>query len=300
MGEVNHLPTFDSHNEDRLIGFAYDWVFDDDEERVYGHVQTFKDIQEISALREDLQDQFPVSIRFFDKSKSDDLYQDIERVLHLAMSVDKTEQDRCSASGGKPCYVSRADFTEKPSSDGCSSRSITKNNGPAKIITQDYNKTMTEKEKEEEKEKVDDEEDEDEDDEEKDKKAAGADFEEEDDEEDFVKISTEEYEKLKATDSRLKQMEDFVGKLKKQEQARKKKEEIDLRAELAKDPRVKSDFLEDKGLKELKIIQDSLTPLEDDNDGAEIPLQKGIKDFETQVSDFKKQYQKKWSTAGGN
>jgi len=298
FGNVSHLPAFDSHNEDRLIGFAYDWEFKDDTEQVFGHVQTFRDIEELSELREDIMDNFPVSIRFTDVSKDSDRKQDIRNLLHLAMSVNKTETDRCSASGGKSCYVSRSDFREKLGSNKeveSSSRSTINTNGTRKTIKkQDYKMTDKKEKEEEEEEKKDDAEEEEE--EEEEKKDDAEEEEEEEDKEDYIEVSKEEYEEMLDMKSRMKDLEDFASKLQKKEAQRKEKELIELRNELKNDPRVKADFLEDKGLNELKIIQDSLTPIEAEDD-EEITLQKGIKDFDNQISDFKKKYREKWSTA---
>ncbi|MHA1796219.1 MAG: KTSC domain-containing protein [Promethearchaeota archaeon] len=117
-----HLPSFDSHQENRIIGFAYNFTDDPDlfmkdhprynelvgKPYIFSEGYVFDDIENTSNI-EIIPDQtlLPVSIRFFDQNEgTDNTYQNITDLIHLAISVDANDQDRCSTLGGDPCWVS--------------------------------------------------------------------------------------------------------------------------------------------------------------------------------------------------
>ena len=102
-----HLPMFgteysktkqSAHAEakETLIGYSHGpWEFDDEKQLVSGNWVFFND--DIDG------DDLPVSIRFYDESSDSDLYQDITGLAHVAVSLDRSERDRCSTAGGHPC-----------------------------------------------------------------------------------------------------------------------------------------------------------------------------------------------------
>ena len=109
---TDHLPVIgstgnDSHLDidDRMIGFAWNFTPNEETEEMEFDLEYFKDIKELSDL-EDPND-LPVSIGFRDLALSGSgTRQIIDKVHHIAVSLNKTEKDRCSASGGTACTVS--------------------------------------------------------------------------------------------------------------------------------------------------------------------------------------------------
>jgi hypothetical protein len=104
FGQVTHFPAFDAHDEHRLVGFTHSFELDGETELVHGKAHTFEDIAELSDLTTPTN--LPVSIRFYDQGARTDGVQDITDVLHLAISFNKTDQDRCSSLGGHACTLS--------------------------------------------------------------------------------------------------------------------------------------------------------------------------------------------------
>jgi hypothetical protein len=109
----------DSHYEadDRMIGYwdtfklipkgtkgPTEPYVDEKYNRVWSKLNTHKDILELSDL--DLEDlkKLPVSSSYQDLGEGDQ--QIVGKVFHIATSLNKTEQDRCSSMDGTPCNVS--------------------------------------------------------------------------------------------------------------------------------------------------------------------------------------------------
>lgn len=236
--KTTHLPVFDSHSENRLIGFVYDFDFDDDNEYIYARGFLFNDLEELTGREITSDETFPVSIRFFDESHPFEPVQRITDVIHLAVSIDGSDRDRCSTAGGNPCYVQPVgDFMAK------------------------------EEKKEEETDKED---------EESDKEESSEEDEEEmeKEEEDFVKISKEEYAELlkiskvhedfkKDTEKKIKEMNDFLEVLKKREEERIKAETEAMRDDFIGDPRVNSELVKEASREELEVLHRFLLPLEE-------------------------------------
>ena len=115
--EFDHLPAYgamryEGHNENEIIGFGYDWKFTDPNEefpdgKIDSTIFIFPDIiQKYNLTKDDLID-IPVSVSQYDNANHN--LTDIQYVTdlyHIAVSLDKTLQDRCSLKGGYPCRVS--------------------------------------------------------------------------------------------------------------------------------------------------------------------------------------------------
>lgn len=109
---TDHLPVIGSKGNDshldideRIIGFAWNFTPNEETEEMEFDLEYFKDIKELSDL-EDPSD-LPVSIGFKDLAPpGSGTRQIIDKVHHIAVSLNKTEKDRCSASGGTACTVS--------------------------------------------------------------------------------------------------------------------------------------------------------------------------------------------------
>jgi len=129
-----HLPNFDAHNENEILGFAYNFTDDPDQyikkdfkkvdyeavkdkDYIFTQGYAFNDIEKVSKIpiipRET---KLPVSIRFLDQNEgTGSAEQHISDLIHLATSVNQTDKDRCSSAGGDPCFVmfqDKQDFTE--------------------------------------------------------------------------------------------------------------------------------------------------------------------------------------------
>lgn len=131
FGEISHLPSFDSHNENQILGFGYNFTDDPDKylknhpdyekfkvtPYIFSEGYTFSDVEEIADISLDSDTKLPVSIRFLDANEgTENPEQYITDAIHLAISVNQTDLDRCSSSGGNPCYVQfqdKQDFIEK-------------------------------------------------------------------------------------------------------------------------------------------------------------------------------------------
>jgi len=121
--QTNHLPVFGTHGEDQIIAFTYNLTDDPDiymkdhkdydsfkdEPYIYGEGYLLDgEIEDLSTLPI-ISDEtkLPVSIKFEDANEgSGNADQQITSLVHLAMSVNATEQDRCSTVNGKSCWVS--------------------------------------------------------------------------------------------------------------------------------------------------------------------------------------------------
>jgi len=111
---TEHVPAFGkrtsgAHQEEdlSLIGYAHEFHYIppgqvDEYAHIAGVVETFYDIKELSSL-DDPRD-LPVSFGFDDSGNGE--IQEISRLHHLAVSLDKLERDRCSTMGGTSCTIS--------------------------------------------------------------------------------------------------------------------------------------------------------------------------------------------------
>jgi len=112
---TDHVPVFGkrergAHKESEvsLIGFAHNFEYVpigqvDDYAHIKGDVELFHDIKNLSDL--DDPSDLPVSFGFDDMG--DDMYQNIVRLHHLAVSLNRVEKDRCSTMNGTACTISR-------------------------------------------------------------------------------------------------------------------------------------------------------------------------------------------------
>jgi len=153
-----------SHDEsdDTLLGYVDNWILDHERQKFNGFFHTFQPIEELSALR-DPKD-LSVSLSFYDAAPKGSKYQDIRGLRHVAISLDNTEQDRCSSVKGMGrCIVNKIDLKKKKEKEnitthadlslmndsnhisqipltsdfeGSSNHSTKNTNGPSKIITQ--------------------------------------------------------------------------------------------------------------------------------------------------------------------
>jgi len=105
--------------DDRIIGFAHNFVPDHENELMYADIEFFENIEDLSDL-EDPKD-LPVSIGFGDLLPPGSGTSKITGVSHLAVSLNANEKDRCSSMNGHSCTISK----KKTESDkGRSSSSI--------------------------------------------------------------------------------------------------------------------------------------------------------------------------------
>ncbi len=136
---TNHIPVFgatsNAHGEslETIIGFAYNLTEDPDlymknspkydkvkgKPYIYAEGYLYEDIENQSDIPITNDTELPVSIRFYDENegtgKSDQVISDI---VHLAVSINASEQDRCSSNNGDPCFISfHDDFFEPTTED---------------------------------------------------------------------------------------------------------------------------------------------------------------------------------------
>ncbi len=119
FSKTTHLPVFGSksygsHKEGspstHLVGFATNWDYNVKDEDVFGDVFFFKDIGELSDLKKP--DELPVSIKFDDTGEGDK--QNLTALHHLAVSLNKLEDDRCGLTGNA-CTISQKQTLPKTS-----------------------------------------------------------------------------------------------------------------------------------------------------------------------------------------
>ena len=109
----------DSHYEadDRMIGYWDNFklipkgekgptppYIDNEHNRVWAKLNTIQDIDKLSDLELENLKNLPVSASYEDLG--DDQTQVVGKVYHIATSLNKTEQDRCSTMGGSSCNIS--------------------------------------------------------------------------------------------------------------------------------------------------------------------------------------------------
>lgn len=116
---TSHVPifgsqTYGSHSEEKptthLIGFGTDWEFDDQNEDIFGKQYFFDDMKNLSNLKNPVE--LPVSFKFDDAGQGNQ--QKLTRLHHLAVSLNKLEDDRCGLAGGKACTISPVGDYKKP------------------------------------------------------------------------------------------------------------------------------------------------------------------------------------------
>lgn len=117
--KTDHLPLFGSrsygsHAEEKegthLVGFSTDWEYDDLNEEIFGYSYFFDDVGNLSDLKNPVE--LPVSIKFDDVGQGNQ--QKLTGLHHLAVSLNKLEDDRCGLEGGKACTISPVGDYEKP------------------------------------------------------------------------------------------------------------------------------------------------------------------------------------------
>lgn len=120
---TTHVPVFGkrdkgSHQESdySLIGFAHNFDYIppnevDEYAHISGDVELFYNISDLSDLEDP--SNLPVSFGFDDIGE--DYVQNISKLHHLAVSLNRVEKDRCSTMEGTPCTISPKikDFTIK-------------------------------------------------------------------------------------------------------------------------------------------------------------------------------------------
>ena len=116
--KTDHLPIFGSrvygsHAEEKptthLVGFSTDWEYDDPNKDIFGYQYFFDDVKKLSNLKNPIE--LPVSIKFDDVGHGNQ--QQIAGLHHLAVSLNKLEDDRCGLEGGKACTISPVGLSKK-------------------------------------------------------------------------------------------------------------------------------------------------------------------------------------------
>jgi len=270
---VSHLPSFDSHNEDQIIGFAYNFTGNPDTEQIFSEGYTFNEIEEIADVSLDSDTKLPVSIRFLDANEgTNNPEQNITDLIHLAISVNRTDVDRCSSAGGKPCYVQfqdTKDFIENTLEQ------------VGDFMPEDKKKKKEEEEKKPPKDKDDKDE---EDKEDKKKKGssdqANADEDKDEESKDFAKGKKGKKGKNSKTENMIQidksVLEDFskqLSDLKKADAARQRKADNMERDKIIGDfsdkthvYKIKSDFFKTADLTTMKILESALNPVNEEVD----------------------------------
>lgn len=146
FGSIDHLPVIGSKKKDshldidsRLIGFAYNFKPNEDTQQLFADVIFLEDIEDLSDLEDP--NKLPVSIGFEDISKTD--ITDINKVYHLAVSLNKTEIDRCSKSG-LPCDISKTSDFQGSSGQETEARKIIKQKEKVDSMGKKKEKDITE------------------------------------------------------------------------------------------------------------------------------------------------------------
>lgn len=112
LQNTEHAPAYGSksikgHNEsyNNLIGFTYGpYEFNDSTEQIFGHIETFEPIHNLSDLKhpEDLE----VSFSWYDASEDSDKYQDLVGIRSIDVSLNNDAVGRCRTRNGLACTVS--------------------------------------------------------------------------------------------------------------------------------------------------------------------------------------------------
>jgi len=291
-----HLPTFDSHNENSILGFAYNFTPDKNQKYIFSEGYTFNDIENVAEVPLDSNTKLPVSIRFQDENEgTDNPEQHITDLIHLAISVNRTDQDRCSSLGGNPCYVQ---FRDK--------QDFMKNTEHTPEGVSMVDKKEESKKKEPPKDKDEEEEDKDEtsdtskeemDEEYKSEEKNTKDFKKSKGKkkktEDFVKISKAEYE---ATLSKVNDMLEREKERQKQEEERELNSIKEDFVETTQLFRIKDDFLKKATLKQMRLLKSALVQHEERIDPESILFNHGkTSDFKDDLVQLKRNLEKKYA-----
>jgi hypothetical protein len=276
--KYGHLPAFDSHGEHRIVGFATNWEYDDKRKLVDADVHVFPEIEEELSINGNDGKDIPVSIRMNDMRSDHAAMQDITDVLHLAVSLDKTDRDRCSTAGGHSCRVSLIQSQGATASDFVDDddgKKGGKKQARGKKMPKDTERDEGVDESEEE-EEVDD---------------AKPDVKEKP-KDDFVKLSKEEYAELLTIKSQVKDMKDFIDVLQEEKKKSEVQKTVEMREALKKDGRLAADFVDKASLEVLEQIKAGLVPIPENGrlprTGRDLPA-----DFAGKKPEFKKN---RWGT----
>lgn len=127
LQQLDHLPVFGSqvygsHNEalptTKLVGFLTNWDLKDDTKDAFSDLYFFKDIKELSGLKNP--EQLPISLKYGDMGQGQD--QLIRGIHHAAISLNKLEDDRCGLDGlGESCNMSPKQTDLTKNGDGSDS-----------------------------------------------------------------------------------------------------------------------------------------------------------------------------------
>jgi hypothetical protein len=276
-----HLPAFDSHNENQILGFAHNFRPDPKSKYIFSEGYTFQDIENVASVPLTSESKLPVSIRFLDANEGTlSSKQDITDLIHLAISVNRTEVDRCSSAGGNPCFVrfqdkqDITDFTE--------------------LEQEAHTMPKDKEEKEEEEPPKGDKKEESKEDKKKDSLDSKSDFDKE------GPISKSDFDEIRKENANLKkELNDFkgvIGGLIKENKERNlqvaAKELSDFKTKFeGKDKlyRIKSDFAKSASLEAMRILDSALVAYSEDFDPTE-DVFGGNDDFTTTLNHLGKKY----------
>ena len=132
-----------------FLGFGHDFAFNEDNHTVKWKGLLFEKITNLTDLENPLDQEYEVSIGFPDLTPND-MYQTLETIDHIAISLNNLELGRCRTAGGHACYakIVKQDFMNKHQNlilDFI--RSSSSEGKPRKIITKKRDDTMTDEEK---------------------------------------------------------------------------------------------------------------------------------------------------------
>jgi len=291
--KYRHLPSFDSHQENEILGFAYNFTDDPDlfmkdhpkyselvgKPYIFSEGYAFKDIENQTDIDIKADETLlPTSMRFLDSNEGfDSTEQHLTALVHLAISTDQSDRDRCSTLGGDPCWVSFHDKQAKP-----------------KLIGDFMPKDKKEEEDEE--------------------SGSDGDEEEEDaDSKDEQKKEDDDFVPRKAYDAILKDVADLIKtvddfsiiekKRDARDQAREKemdKIKLDtIRSDFTKENQlytIKSDFLKEADLLGLTVLKNALVPHTPKVDGHSQLFNEDFSSnkYQKDLADVKKRYSKSY------
>lgn len=284
FAQYKHLPSFDSHHENQILGFAYNFTDDPDlymkthpkyddligKDYFFTEGFAFNDIENVSEIPiVPNETELPVSIRFLDANEgSGSSDQDISNLIHLAISVNQTDKDRCSSAGGNPCFITFHDKQESLMNMEQSEGDFMPENGKEKKKEEEEppkDKEGDSKDKDKEKKK-DSKEDKKKEDPPMDAEFKSEEKNKKDFDEDFVKIKKSEYITLN------KEISDMMGEFKvmkkerNQEKAEKQQEKlVKLKSDFGENTQlytIKSDFIPTADLATMQVLQKALVKFE--------------------------------------
>ena len=110
FSQVDYLPLIGSKDLGahyaKTLGFAYNFRFDDESEKVYADIVTMEDMDKLSDNYQPDTEGWEVSIGFKDHRMGNK--QIIDKADHLAVSLRNKEMGRCRY-GGDPCFINYKD-----------------------------------------------------------------------------------------------------------------------------------------------------------------------------------------------